>query len=225
MLLPAPRPSVARLGASAVAVALLLAACGGDDPAPVGGNATSTTGGPVTTIEVSTTLEVTTTTAPGGDPSPAPSPAPVDSTVVLTPSGLGPLQLGMSEADAAGTGFIGAIGPGCELSGSRFAPLAVPAAAGDIQGTAEFADGALGIISVTSGATTEEGTAIGDSLATVEATYATGATVDVDRSFEEMFGIWIVTVIRGDGGVYQLVVNPTTESVVTLAIPGASFCE
>jgi hypothetical protein len=222
MLLPAPRPSVARLGASAVAVALLLGACGGDDPAPVGGNATSTTGDPVTTIEVSTTIEVTTTTAPdGGDPSPAPSPAPVDSTVVLTPSGLGPLQLGMSEADAAGTGFIGAIGPGCELSGTRSAPLA----SGEVRGSAEFAEGELGIISVTGGATTEEGTAIGDSLATVEATYATGATVDVDRSFEEMFGVWIVTVIRGDGGVYQLVVNPTTESVVTLAIPGASFCE
>ncbi len=78
---------------------------------------------------------------------------------------------------------------------------------------------------MTGGTTTEEGTAIGDTLATVEATYATGATVDVDRSVEDMFGIWVVTVIRDDGGVYQLIVNPTTESVVTMAVPGVSFCE
>jgi hypothetical protein len=192
----------------------------------VGGNATSTTGGPVTTIEVSTTIEVTTTTVPGGDAlSPATNHAPAVRAVMLTPNGLGPLQLGMSEADAAGTGFVGEIGLGCELSGSRFAPLTVPAAAGAIDGAAEFAGGALEIISVTGGTTTEEGTAIGDSLATVEATYATGATVDVDRSVEDMFGIWVVTVIRDDGGVYQFIVNPTTESVVTMAVPGVSFCE
>lgn len=201
----------------ALTVTVLVAACDGDDPVLSAGDITSTSLRSTTAVEVTTT----TTTADGAASAPTASTAPAGAGDVLTPTSLGPLQVGMSEADAAATGAIGAIGPGCELSGTRAAPLA----SGNLRGSAEFADGALGVITVTGGASTEEGAAVGDPLAVVEATYASGATVDVDRSVEEMFGIWLLTVITDDGGLYQMVVDPATESVSSMAVPGVAFCE
>ncbi len=205
------------------AATLVLSACGGgpapseDAGTPSDDPTTSTAGSaaPSTTTASTTTAGATSSTVGPAEPA---EPA---SGLVLTPTGLGPLELGMTEAAASATGAIGPLGPGCEPSGSRSAPLAGSAATG----SADFVDGVLGSIFVTGGAPTEEGVAVGDSLAALEASYAGRAQVLVDRSVERIFGVWTVTVSRNDGGSYGMLVDPATQTVTRLAIPLTSLCD
>lgn len=141
----------------------------------------------------------------------------------LTPAGFGPLRLGMSEAAATDTGFIGAIGTGCELSGTRGAELR-PAATGDAQGQVTFDRGSLAAVTVTDGAATAEGVAVGHTLSRVREVYA-DATVSVNRTTEETFGVWVVEVTRGDGGAYGMLVDPESRQVTQIAVPRVQFCE
>lgn len=130
----------------------------------------------------------------------------------------------MTETAATDTGFIGPIGPGCEFSGTQSAPLAPPLTAGDVMGSVDFVDGALDAIIVAAGAGTEEGFNVGDTLATLASAYASSSTIDVDRSVEGVFGIWVATVTLGDGGTYDMVIDPT-ETVTNIAVPAVPFCD
>ncbi len=180
------------------AATLVLSACGGgpapseDAGTPSDDPTTSTAGSaaPSTSTPSTTTTGATSSTVGPAEPA---EPA---SGLVLTPTGLGPLELGMTEA--AGSAATG---------------------------SADFVDGVLGSIFVTGGAPTEEGVAVVDSLAALEAAYAGRAQVLVDRSVERIFGVWTVTVSRNDGGSYGMLVDPATQTVTRLAIPLTSLCD
>lgn len=131
----------------------------------------------------------------------------------------------MTEAAASDTNFIDTIGPGCEPSGSRAALLSVPLAAGDVTGSVDFLGGTLDSILVTTGVATREGVSVGDSLASLESVYDSGAAVVVDRTIEDIFEIWTVNVALDGGGSYGMVIDPATEMVTTLAVPAVPLCD
>lgn len=197
---------------------VLLAACTGDADTDAALETTTTI--ETTTSGVSPTSEGSTTTTAAsetgsGDPLDTGSP-------VLTPTGLADLMIGMTEAEASETRLIGEVGPGCELSMSRQADLRFPLASGDVVGSVDFFEGPLSTISVTDGVTTEAGIRVGEDLTAAQSTY--GADLDVDRSFEEMFRIWIATISLDDGTI-DLVIDPATEEITSMAAPHVAFCE
>lgn len=215
-----------------VAAGLLAGACGQGGPAAVDPTATPLGSPPVSTPTASpgadrATPRATPTGTAAGTPAataaPVPSPS-VPGGIRLTPEGFGPLEIGMSAAAATGTGFIGSIGPGCELSGTRSARLRPPLAAGDARGAVTFADGALAAVTIRGGAATAEGVAVGHTLAQVRSAHGTGR-VEVNRTTEDTFGLWVVTVTRTDGGTYDMAVDPGSRQVTQIAVPHLQFCE
>lgn len=208
---------------------LLLSSCG-DDPPPTAVDGTTTMLLSTTTIVSTTTIAVpagsNSSTSGPSLPSSANTAAPEPTEgLFLTPVGLGPLALGMTEAAAADTNLIDSIGPGCEPSGSRSALLSLPLVAGDVTGSVDFLDDKLDSILVTQGVATEEGVIVGDSLGSLESVYASGATVTVDRTIEDTFGIWLVSVALDGSGTYGMVVDPATERVASLAVPAVPLCD
>lgn len=233
------RWGLAGRGILGMAIVLLLTACGQDGTPAPGPTPTPTADATAEGTPTPTPAEVATNgPTPDGEATPTPSgestPAGGTSTSTddpavpgglrLTPAGFGPLELGMSEAAATDTGFIGSIGVGCELAGTRGAELTPPLAAGDAQGRVTFDGGSLTAVTLTEAAATEEGVAVGHSLGHLRAVYA-GASVSVDRSLQDRFGVWLVEVTRADGGTYGMVVDPATERITQIAVPTVQLCE
>lgn len=140
----------------------------------------------------------------------------------LTENGLGKLRLDMTLADARETGEIGSGRPGCELAGSG--EIVTDLNTG-VEGLVYFNDDLLTGIVVRNGATTATGVGPGSTIAEIQQAYGSGYEVKVDRGTEEVFGVAIVSVLRGSKQLFGFDVPPDTGKARSLATPAIRFCE
>lgn len=139
---------------------------------------------------------------------------------VATPDGVGDLRLGRMLDPLRDEGLIGGASRGCELArGERVAPLKPP-----LEGVAHFYPGKrLSAISVTGGAVTARGVAIGTPAGQARKAYPK-AVYDPPppRAPIHVGFIWI-------GGRYHprmtLVIDPDSHRVSEIAVPHPSICE
>lgn len=150
----------------------------------------------------------------GDDEEPEAATTTTEAALVLTPEGFGDLRIGMTVEEASATGAIGEIGESCELAGptNQGAPLV------DVEGSVTFDDGELTNIDIYGDAETAEGVGPGDSLDDLRSTYD---EVEVDETSEDVFGIWIARVPDG----YEVVVDPATEEITSIAAPIVLLCD
>ena len=154
---------------------------------------------------------------------PPPPPVTEPPPIQLDPQGLGPLRLGMSQGDALATGLIGETGPGCEFAGPNevFGILLPP-----LDGGVNFSDGLLNQVSLHGGASTAQGATPGTPLAAAsDALSLAGFSVRIDPSFEENFQIWLGSVETNGEQVFSLVIDPESELVDSIDVPGTRFCD
>jgi hypothetical protein len=161
----------------------------------------------------STTVATTTSTtaAPGG-------------VLVMTATGFGPVQLGMTEAQATATGLLqGAFGPGCELANPPQHGAQLVAA---YDGTVTTQGGKVTAIAVHLQYRTDPGSIqTGDSLSQVQGAFGSGYTVTVDKAGEQTFGSWFVHVVHGTTPIFTFVVDPGTQKVVEAGLPDVQVCD
>jgi hypothetical protein len=196
------------------------------DPTILSAPSPSPSPAPALLSESTTTLPPATSAPPTPDPAPiaaSPSPPPPTSpppTPVIRAVGVEPLRLGMSQGAAKATGAIGGFEEGCTLGdpSELTAPLSPP-----LRGWATFNGGALTGLSVTGGAVTENGVAPGAPLRVALAAYAARFNV-VETALEEMFEIWVFSPF-GEEAPYDFVVDPATELIVSVDVPGLRLCE
>jgi hypothetical protein len=186
-------------------VAAGLTACGGGD------STTTTTTTTSTSVAATSTTAATTSSTSGS------------AALELATTGLGPLHLGATVAEANATGLIGSTNPGCELGGPGVlsAPLT-----GVVHGTVTFANGSLTAIVVAGGANTTEGIHVGSTLDELHAAYpAPTFAVTEDSSTVDTFGIINVTVMKGGNPAFGMTVDPSSHMVQDLWIPAVQFCD
>ena len=188
-------------------LALTLVACNDGDDAD---NASSTTTAGRSAPDA-TRASATTATSPSSAAS-----------RTVTENGLGKLRLDMTLADARETGEIGSGRPGCELAGSG--EIVADLNTG-VDGLVYFNDDLLTGIVVRNGATTAAGVGPGSTIAEIQQAYGSGYEVKVDRSTEEVFGVAVVSVLRGTKQVFGFDVPPDTGKARSLAMPAVRACE
>lgn len=168
-------------------------------------------------------VDATPTVPPAAAPAVPPVAAPEVAPLQLDPGGLGPLRLGMTVDQAAATGMVGPLEPGCDLGGpgELRGELGWPLA-----GMVRFFDGVIFEIGLDEGASTVDGVRPGMSIDEVETQAgASGFTSEIDTSFDEVFGIWLGTLTDAHGSTYAFVVDPGSGSVSSIHVPSVGFCE
>lgn len=185
-------------------VAAGLTACGGGDSttttttSTTGATTTSTTGATTTTTSASTALE-------------------------LAITGLGPLHLGATIAEANASGLIGSTSPGCELAGPGVLSAQL---VGTVHGSVTFTNGSLTAIVVASGANTTEGIHVGSTLTELHAAYpAPTFAVAEDSGTIGTFGIINVTITKSGNPAFGMTADPSSHLVKDLWVPAAQFCD
>jgi hypothetical protein len=121
-------------------------------------------------------------------------------TTLLRLDGIGPLKLGMTQAAAVRTGWLGGRSTGCPLGGPplpisyRFIGTRAP---NGIRGTAEFTNGRLSNLAFTRGVHTATGVTVGSTpIANMVAGYR-GAGLRASSRYDATFAGTFVTVRRG----------------------------
>lgn len=200
-----------RTGAAALILACLaLGGCSDDKDtgSDASGEATSTTVAPAST---------TTSTAPPSSTTAAPA-----AERKLSPSGLGPLTLGMTLDQAKSGGLVTNVRPGCEVAGPGQMTADIP---GVSQAYATFDDGKLTNISVRQGETAE-GLRTGATLDQAKQTYSgNGFTVTVDETPVEVFDFISVSVKRNGAEAYEFAADPKTRAIEDMAVPNLLICD
>ena len=77
------------------------------------------------------------------------------------------------------------------------------------------------IIIVRRGATAK-GVGRGDTIPEIKAKFPHAR---VNKQTEDVFGLWLVTVPKRDGGKFQFAVDADTERVTLIGVPIITFCE
>ena len=189
--------------------ALVLAGCGLIDPA--GETITTTT--PTTT----TTVAASTTTVPPQLPDSAEAePVPEEA---LDAEGIGDLGVGYLEEEARSTGVVDEILPRCDGRG-RNMPLHME----NVTGFAVLEGDHVDAIIVHEGAVFEGGR-VGQQ--TTEFVELSKVRYDwsVDHSYEESRGFWLGTLTERETGMpIQVEIDPTTDSVMSVAVPYLPVC-
>lgn len=190
---------------------LLLVGCSDDDKdtgSAASGEATSTTVAPAA---------ITTSNAP-------PSSITVTAAAErkLSPSGFGPLTLGMSLDKAKSEGLVTNVRPGCEFAGPGQMTSDVPGAP---QAYATFDDGTLTNISLRQGETAE-GLRSGATIDQARQTYSgNGFSVTVDETPVETFDFISVSVKRNGADAYEFAADPKTRTIEDMAVPHLLICD
>ena len=138
----------------------------------------------------------------------------------VTAKGVGKVKLGKTYKSLRRAGLIGKIGPGCELAGprARTARLRAP-----LEGHVDLGPGRkrrVKHITVLGGAAAR-GVRVGDTQDDVLQEFPRAR---VDESTQDRYGVTIVKVPKSGGGRMEFVIG-SGERVMSINLPGASFCE
>lgn len=144
------------------------------------------------------------------------------SDLALTPTGLGPLVVGMSSADATATGLIGDFTEICFIEPIDVAELRSP-----LEGVVYAYDGVIVAVSVTAGAVASPGNVGpgGDIDLLANAWRDSGFSVDLDEEIAEVFGEGFVYATHADGREFGATFDPQTRRIVRINAPSVISCE
>ena len=138
----------------------------------------------------------------------------------VTAKGVGKVKLGKTYTSLRRAGLISKIGPGCELAGprARSAKLRAP-----LEGYVDFGPGKKRrVVHITVlGGAAARGVRVGDTQDDVLQEFPKAR---VDESTQDQYGVTIVKVPKGGGGKMEFVIG-SGERVMSINLPGASFCE
>jgi hypothetical protein len=162
-------------------------------------------------------LPLAATARPSADPARFP---------VLRVDGIGPLRLGMTEAEAKATGWLSGKGTGCELGGLplpvTYKLLGMRAKPG-IAGTVEFQGGKLRSMAFTKGVRTTFGVAVG--ISTTAAMVARGEAAGFEgvARYDDTFAGTFVALWRF--GIHKMGGFAEKKVVTVIGIPYVPVCE
>src|SRR5919108_3322894 len=139
----------------------------------------------------------------------------------ITKNGVGEVKLGMTFQELRDQGLVGKLRPGCELGGpnTRSARLRSP-----LRGTVDFTQSTprkVTNISIRRGARAR-GVKVGDRIRDIKDAYP---KAKVNRSTEDVFGVWLVRVPRNGGGRITFSVPVDTKRIDLIGVPFIPFCE
>jgi parallel beta-helix repeat protein len=140
---------------------------------------------------------------------------------MITPSGVGAVQLGTTYRRLRQQGLVKRIRRGCELGGraTRSAGLRAP-----LRGHVNFtlrSPRRVTHITIRGGATAR-GVGIGAKIPAIEAAYP---NAKVDRATGTAFALTLVKIPKNGGGRLQFGVSRKTKEVTLIGIPSIAFCE
>ena len=147
---------------------------------------------------------------------PAPLPA-----KQVTNEGVGQVKRNMTHKELREKGLVGRLRPGCELGGgaTRSARLLAP-----LRGQVNYTltNPRLAKIIIVRRGAKAKGVGRGDTIPEIKAKFPHAR---VNKQTEEVFGLWLVTVPKRDGGKFQFAVDADTERVTLIGVPIITFCE
>ncbi|HEX2409637.1 MAG TPA: hypothetical protein VHJ39_00605 [Solirubrobacteraceae bacterium] len=145
----------------------------------------------------------------------APLPAPK-----ITAAGVGKVKLGKTHARLREQGLVGRLRPGCPLGeNTRSARLLAP-----LRGQVDYSvtnPRVAASVLIRRGAKAK-GVGRGDTIPDIRAKFPHAR---VDKTTEEVFGIWLVKIPKRDGGKFQFAVDAGTKKVTLIGVPFIAFCE
>jgi hypothetical protein len=139
----------------------------------------------------------------------------------ITKSGVGEVKLGMTFKELREKRLVGKLIPGCPLGGpnTRSARLRSP-----LRGIVDFTRSTprkVRNIAIRRGARAR-GVKVGDRIRDIKKAYP---KAKVDKSTEEVFGVWLVRVPRDGGGRIMFSVRADTRKIDLIGVPFIPFCE
>jgi hypothetical protein len=139
----------------------------------------------------------------------------------VTKDGVGQVKRNMTHKELREQGLVGRLRPGCELGGgaTRSARLLAP-----LRGQVNYTltNPRLAKIIIVRRGATAKGVGRGDTIPQIKAKFPHAR---VNKQTEEVFGLWLVTVPKRDGGKFQFAVDADTERVTLIGVPIITFCE
>ena len=139
----------------------------------------------------------------------------------VTKDGVGQVKRNMTHKELREQGLVGRLRPGCELGGgaTRSARLLAP-----LRGQVNYTltNPRLAKIIIVRRGATAKGVGRGDTIPEIKAKFPHAR---VNKQTEEVFGLWLVTVPKRDGGKFQFAVDADTERVTLIGVPIITFCE
>ena len=139
----------------------------------------------------------------------------------VTKDGVGKVKRNMTHKELREQGLVGRLKPGCELGGgaTRSARLLAP-----LRGQVNYTltNPRLAKIIIVRRGATAKGVGRGDTIPQIKAKFPHAR---VNKQTEEVFGLWLVTVPKRDGGKFQFAVDADTERITLIGVPIITFCE
>ena len=139
----------------------------------------------------------------------------------VTKDGVGQVKRNMTHKELREQGLVGRLQPGCELGGgaTRSARLRAP-----LRGQVNYTltNPRLAKIIIVRRGATAKGVGRGDTIPEIKAKFPHAR---VNKDTEEVFGLWLVTVPKGDGGKFQFAVDADTKRITLIGVPIITFCE
>lgn len=139
----------------------------------------------------------------------------------VTKDGVGQVKRNMTHKQLRAKGLVGRLQPGCPLGGgaTRSARLLAP-----LRGQVNYTltNPRLAKIIIVRRGATAKGVGRGDTIPEIKAKFPNAR---VNKQTEEVFGIWLVTVPKRDGGKFQFAVDADTERITLIGVPIITFCE
>ncbi len=139
----------------------------------------------------------------------------------VTKDGVGQVKRNMTHKELREQGLVGRLRPGCELGGgaTRSARLLAP-----LRGQVNYTltNPRLAKIIIVRRGATAKGVGRGDTIPQIKAKFPHAR---VNKQTEDVFGLWLVTVPKRDGGKFQFAVDADTERVTLIGVPIITFCE
>jgi hypothetical protein len=139
----------------------------------------------------------------------------------ITRKGVGQVKLGMTFQELRDLGLVGKLRHGCELGGpnTRTARLRSPLR-GDVDFT-QTTPRKVTNVTIRRGARAR-GVKVGDRIRDIKDAYP---KAKVNRSTEDVFGVWLVRVPRNGGGRITFSVPVDTKRIDLIGVPFIPFCE
>lgn len=139
----------------------------------------------------------------------------------VTKDGVGQVKRNMTHKELREKGLVGRLRPGCELGGgaTRSARLLAP-----LRGQVNYSltNPRLAKIIIVRRGAKAKGVGRGDTIPEIKAEFPHAR---VNKATEEVFGLWLVTVPKRDGGKFQFAVDADTERITLIGVPIITFCE